>query len=73
MDEENSILKNALCVKEHEIYSLRSELEKRTMELQSMHFAIERMERTVAMCFDRLIRRLERVGAVSELGKRRRR
>ncbi len=73
LSHENSILKNALCVKEHEIFVLQTELEKRTADLQSIVYSVERMERTIAACFDRLVRRLERSGSMSDGGKKRHR
>ena len=73
--QENSILKNALCVKDHEIYILRSELERRSNEVQNLLYAMDRMEKTIATCYDRLLRKLEHFGVIPtvDTGGRKRR
>ncbi len=66
---EIDILKATICMKDHEILNLHSELERRSMETQTLATAIERLEKTMAASYDRLLRRLER----ESIGKRSRR
>ena len=67
------MLKATICMKEHEIFALRGELERSAHEHQMLIAAMERIERTVEAAFDRLIRRLERHGVINHTDKRKRR
>ena len=58
---EIEILRSALCIKDHEIFALRNELERRTMDMSTLAIAIERSEKTAATCYERLMRRLDRL------------
>lgn len=58
------MLRSVLCARENEILMLRSELDRRACELQSLQAAMDTLERTTSACFDRLIRRLERAGVL---------
>lgn len=73
---EIDILKNKLCMKDHEIYILQGELQRRIQESELTAIAIDRVEKTMAACYDRLLRKLERLTSHSfdqESRKRRRR
>ena len=67
------LLKTTICMKDHEIFNLRSELERKNHEVQSFAVSIERLEKTMATCYDRLLRRLERSGLPVDQGTRKRR
>ena len=58
---EVEILKTTLCFKEHELFTLRSELERRNQEYPLLALSIERLEKTTAAYHDRLLRKLERM------------
>jgi serine protease inhibitor len=58
---ETDMLKANLGFKDHEIFMLRSELEHRNQEHQLLLLSIERLEKTMAACYDRLIRRIGRM------------
>jgi hypothetical protein len=73
---EVDIMKATLCMKDHEIFALRGELDRRMHENQMLLMSIERLEKTVAASYDRLVRKLDRYGLVPEhcnSGKRKRR
>jgi hypothetical protein len=63
---EIDLMKATLCMKDHEIFALRSELDRRIHENQMLLLSIERLEKTVAASYDRLVRRLDRYGIVPE-------
>ena len=69
---EMDMLKAAVCMKDHELFALRGELDRRIHESQMLFATIERLEKTMAASYDRLIRRLERHGVI-ELEDRKRR
>ena len=58
---EIELLKTTLCFKEHELFTLRSELERRNQECQLLALSLERLEKTTAACNDRVMRRLDRL------------
>ena len=55
--EEIQMLKSALCMKEHELYALRSEIH--ASDMQMLALSIERLEKTMAASYDRIIQRLD--------------
>ena len=57
--EEIQLLKSALCMKDHELYALRSEIERHSSDMQMLALSIERLEKTMAASYDRLIHRLD--------------
>ncbi len=57
---ETELLRSALCMKEHEVFALRSELDRHSTDAAAMALALERLEKTTAACFDRILRRLDR-------------
>lgn len=59
-EDDTEALRSALCMKEHETYALRAELERRNLEVQMLTVSIERVERTMAAGFDRIARKLDR-------------
>lgn len=68
------MLKHQLYIKDHEIMSLQAELERRIQQNEGMALAMERLEKTVAACFDRLLRRMDRtIDDSGSRNKRRRR
>ena len=58
---EVEVLKTSICFKEHEIFTLRSELERRNQEYQMLMYSIERLEKTTAAHLDRLFRKIDRL------------
>ena len=70
---ELDLLKSTLCMKEHEIFTLRNQLECQFQSTQMLAAAVERMEKTMAASYDRLVRRLERAGCISEQDTRNKR
>ena len=46
-------------MKEHELYALRSEIERHSSDMQMLALSIERLEKTMAASYDRLIHRLD--------------
>ena len=69
---EIEMLKANLCMKDHEIFSLRTELERRNHETQALVLSIERLEKTMATCYDRLLRKMERSYELESRKRRRR-
>ena len=69
---EIDMLKTTLCFKEHELFTLRSELERRNQEFHMLALSLERLEKTTAAYHDRLMRRLDRLMPASD-GRRARR
>jgi hypothetical protein len=68
------ILRTNLVMKDHELFALRAELDRRGHEFQMLVNTIERLEKTMAACYDRLARKVERTGGLDgEARKRRRR
>jgi len=70
---EVDLMKAAMCMKDHEIFALRGELDRRIHENQMLLMSIERLEKTFAASYDRLIRKLDRCGVVQDTQKRKRR
>jgi len=70
---EIDMLKTTLCFKEHELFTLRSELERRNQECQMLALSMERLEKTTAAYYDRLMRRLDRLMPASDSRRARRR
>lgn len=68
MEDETELLKSALCMKEHENFALRAELDRRNVDAASLAMALERLEKTFAAYCDRIGRKLDRLE-----GKRRHR
>jgi hypothetical protein len=58
--DDHELCKAAMCMKDQEIYMLRSELERQYKTIQSLSLSIERIEKTTATAIERLIRKLER-------------
>ena len=70
---EIEILKNNLNIKEHEVFYLRGELERLGQSHQLLLVSIERLEKTMATCYDRLLRKIDRLSGGDETRKRCRR
>ena len=64
------MLKNSLSIKEHEVFYLRGELERLSQTHQLLLLSIERLEKTMATCYDRLLRKIDRLSAGDEARKR---
>jgi len=59
---EIEILRANLGFKDHEIFMLRSELERNTQAHHLLLLSMERLEKTMAASYDRLIRKVDRLG-----------
>ena len=59
---ELDMCKTALCFKEHELFTLRSDVQTQHAILQTLSHSIERLERTLSAGMDRLARSMNRVG-----------
>ncbi len=59
---ELDMCKTALCFKEHELFTLRSDVQTQHAILQTLSQSIERLERTLSAGMDRLARSMNRVG-----------
>ena len=59
---ELDMCKTALCFKEHELFTLRSDVQTQHAILQTMSQSIERLERTLSAGMDRLARTVNRIG-----------
>lgn len=72
---EIDLLQSSLVMKDHEIFNLRTELDRRIHEFQMLVHSIERMEKTMAACYDRVARKVDRLsmGTEGEFRKRKRR
>lgn len=68
---EIEILKTNLVMKDHELFALRAELDRHCHEFQMLVGSIERLEKSMAACCDRLARKVDRIDG--EPRKRRRR
>lgn len=59
---ELDMCKTALCFKEHELFTLRADVQTQQAILQSLSQSIERLERTLSAGMDRLARSVNRLG-----------
>jgi hypothetical protein len=59
---EIDMLRSALGLRDHEICMLRGELERNHQAQQMLLLSVERFEKTMAACYDRLIRKVDRLG-----------
>jgi hypothetical protein len=59
---EIDMLRSALGLRDHEICMLRGELERNHQAQQMLLLSVERLEKTMATCYDRLIRKVDRLG-----------
>ena len=66
-------LKSALCFKDHEIFSLHTELNRVSQGNHLLVQSIERLEKTTSACFDRLVRKVDRLVYPGEAESRKRR
>ena len=57
------ILKHNLELKEHEVFYLRGELERLSQAHQMLLLSTERLETTMAACYDRLLRKIDRLSS----------
>jgi hypothetical protein len=57
---ELEICKATLCLKEQEIYMLGAEIARKGEDIEHLGLAMERLEKTMSACMDRVIRALER-------------
>jgi hypothetical protein len=67
---EIDILKHNLELKEHEVFYLRGELERLSQAHQMLLLSTERLEKTMAACYDRLLRKIDRLSGRDEARKR---
>jgi hypothetical protein len=58
---EIDMLRSALGLRDHEICMLRGELERSHQAQQMLLLSVERLEKTMAACYDRLIRKVDRL------------
>jgi hypothetical protein len=56
----HELCKATICMKDQEIFILRSELDNQYRSMQSLGVAIERMERSITTSIERFMRKLER-------------
>ena len=73
---ELEMCKTALCFKEHELFTLRADVQTQQAALVTMSKSVERLEKTMSAGMDRLIRSVNRLGDTSNnnnTNKRRRR
>jgi hypothetical protein len=66
-------LRAALCFKDHELFMLRTQLERMEQENHLLILSIERLEKTTAACFDRIVRKVDRLTNSGETEARKRR
>lgn len=59
---ELDMCKTALCFKEHELFTLRADVQTQQAILQTLSQSIERLERTLSAGMDRLARSVNRLG-----------
>ena len=59
---ELDMCKTALCFKEHEVFTLRSDVQTQHAILHTLSQSIERLERTLSAGMDRLARTMNRQG-----------
>lgn len=59
---ELDMCKTALCFKEHELFTLRADVQTQQAILQTLSQSIERLERTLSAGMDRLARTVDRLG-----------
>jgi hypothetical protein len=58
---EIDMLRSALGLRDHEIFILRGELERSHQAQQMLLLSVERLEKTMAACYDRLLRKVDRL------------
>jgi hypothetical protein len=59
---EIEMLRSALGLRDNEICMLRGELDRSHQAQQMLMLSMERLEKTMAACYDRLLRKVDRLG-----------
>jgi hypothetical protein len=70
---EIDMLKATLGLRDHEIFMLRSELERNGQAHHMLLLSMERLEKTMAASYDRLLRKVDRLGGGHADERKRRR